>query len=60
MKFCMNKLHPSIQKVESIEDMRLVGMRSAIQELQDLTTPRNIAENVVEYRRNHRHKEQIP
>jgi hypothetical protein len=28
--------------------------------LQDLTTPRNIAENVVEYRRNHRHKEQIP
>lgn len=60
MKFCINKLHPSIQKVESIEDMRLVGMRSAIQELQDLTTPRNIAENVVEYRRNHRHKEQIP
>jgi len=56
----MNKLHPSIQKVESIEDMQLVGMRSAIQELQDLTTPRNIAENVVEYRRNHRHKEQIP
>jgi hypothetical protein len=38
-RYVYTRLHPSIQKVESIENMQLLGVKSAIQELQELATP---------------------
>lgn len=43
-----NRLPSTIQKVESIENMQLVSMKSAIHELQDLVTPTNRTEQLPE------------
>lgn len=52
-RYAYTRLHPSIQKVESIENMQLLGVKSAIQELQELATPTNRQDSHLDSKQGH-------